>query len=314
MLKAHIGSFAYGHKEILHNISFTLKRGEHLAVLGESGCGKSSLLHVVYGLLHLDEGSLQWDGQPLLGPKFNLVPGEPFMKLVAQEFNVMPFTSAFDNVAEHLPRLDMDADKERVLELLEVVGLTQQADQLVRTLSGGQKQRIALAKALAKKPELLLLDEPFSHIDSFRKNALRRRLYGFLKEENIACITATHDSEEALAFSDQLMILKEGTIEALGPPTQVYQAAKNQYQAGFFGEFLLMDPALLGLDSTEKKVVRPHQWLISEQATKIEVCVLNNYFKGSHYLVESSWKGQSLFFVSDKALKPSNKYYLKIDE
>ena len=314
MLAVDIRSFAYDQKEILHNISFHLQPGEHLAVLGESGCGKSSLLHVVYGLLHLNEGSLSWEGAPMLGPKFNLIPGEPFIKLVAQEFNVMPFTTAFENVAEHLPRIDMEADKARVMELLAVVGLKEQAGQLVRTLSGGQKQRVALAKALAKKPKLLLLDEPFSHIDSFRKNKLRRRLYRFLKEEQIACITATHDSEEALSFSDQLIILKNGTVETQGSPTEVYQNANNTYQAGFFGEFSLLPPAALGLGEADEVLVRPHQWQVADDKTGVQVKVVQSYFKGSHYLVESIWKDQSLFFRSADPLESGAELYLKLKE
>jgi len=314
MLTVDIRSFAYDQKEILHNISFRLKRGDHLAVLGESGCGKSSLLHVVYGLLHLNQGTIAWDNTPLLGPKHNLIPGEDFMKLVAQEFNVMPFTSAFDNVAEYLPRIDLEEDKRRVMELLEVVGLTEQADQLVRTLSGGQKQRVALAKALAKKPELLLLDEPFSHIDSFRKNELRRRLYNFLKQEGIACVTATHDSEEALAFSDQLIILRNGTVEVQGTPLAVFQNVANDYQAGFFGEFTKVPSKMLGLKNADTTFVWPSDWRLSAEPLEIEISVVRSYFKGSHYLVEGRWEGQRLFFHSNIPLEEGAIQHLKFKE
>ena len=209
MLKADIRSFSYSGPVVLEGIEFNLKKGGHLAVLGESGCGKSTLLHIIYGLLHLENGSIYWDNKELRGPKFNLVPGENFIKLVAQEYNVMPFTTVAENVAEHLSRQNAAADAKRVEELLTVVELQEFSGVMVKNLSGGQKQRVALAKALAKEPELLLLDEPFSHIDTFRKNKLRRKVYRYLKEKDIACITATHDAEEALAFFRSYLIAEK---------------------------------------------------------------------------------------------------------
>ena len=114
MLKVEIDSFAYSEKTILKNVSFTLKPGEHLSILGESGCGKSTLLHLVYGLLHLENGSIFYNEKKLLGPTKALIPGEPFMKLVAQEFNIMPFTTVAENLGSHLSGLDEEKDKKRI--------------------------------------------------------------------------------------------------------------------------------------------------------------------------------------------------------
>ena len=172
MLEVTIKSFSYSEKEILKNIYLKLEQGKHLAILGESGCGKSTLLHLIYGLLHLDQGHIYWRNRRLMGPRVNLVPGEAFIKLVSQEFNLMPFISVSENIASHLSRMDSQLDDNRVDELLNVVGLRPFKSALVKNLSGGQKQRVALAKALANKPELLLLDEPFSNIDTNRKNKL----------------------------------------------------------------------------------------------------------------------------------------------
>ncbi len=311
MLSVDIKSFAYDSDEILSDISFELKSGQHLAVLGESGCGKSTLLHLVYGLLSLDSGTISWNETKLLGPKYNLIPGEPFMKLVSQEFNIMPFTSVADNVATHLSRLDAEKDASRVAELLLVVGLEEFSNVKVKILSGGQKQRVALAKALAKEPELLLLDEPFSNIDSFRKNKLRRKLYGYLKKKGIACITATHDSEEALSFSDKMLLLKDGKMASIGSPEEVYNSITTPYQAGFFGEVSEIPAGLL---SSEALVLLPHQLSVSEEKTALEVVVKRSFFKGSHYLIQCDHQGKDLFVRHEKKLKEGQHIFLKRSE
>ncbi len=307
MLSVDVKSFAYNSEEILRDISFELKAGQHLAVLGESGCGKSTLLHLIYGLLSLDSGTISWNGKKLLGPKYNLIPGEPFMKLVSQEFNIMPFTSVADNVATHLSRLDAEKDASRVSELLQVVGLEEVSNVKVKILSGGQKQRVALAKALAKEPELLLLDEPFSNIDSFRKNKLRRKLYSYLKKKGIACITATHDSEEALSFSDKMLLLKDGKRISFGSPEDVYNSISTPYQAGFFGEVSVI-PA--GIFSSEELVLLPHQLLVSEEKTALEVIVKRSFFKGSHYLIHCDHNGTDLFVRHVTKLMEGQQIYL----
>lgn len=311
MLAVDIISFGYGQTTVLSDVKFNLKQGHHLAILGESGCGKTSLLHLVYGLLDLQQGSVLWRDQPILGPKYNLVPGEDYIKLVAQEFNVMPHITVAENVATYLPRLDSKQDLDRVMELLQVVDLTDFKDQMVRDLSGGQKQRVAIAKALAKQPELLLLDEPFSHIDTFRKNKLRRQLYGYLKQNNISCITATHESEEALAFADELLIIKDGTIDIHGPTQSVYTQLDNPYRASFFGEVSVIPAQVIDRKSVGKMLyLLPHQLKIIEEQTALVATVENNYFRGSHFLVEASFENRLIYIQHNSPLEPGQSIYL----
>jgi ABC-type sulfate/molybdate transport systems ATPase subunit len=311
MLKVDISSFSYGATEILSDIHFKLDKGQHMAVLGESGCGKSTLLHLIYGLLHLEEGSIFWQNNELKGPKFNLVPGEDFIKLVAQEFNVMPFTTVAENIAEHLGRIDQVKDAARVNELLTVVDMESFSETMVKNLSGGQKQRVALAKALANAPELLLLDEPFSHIDTFRKNKLRRRLYSYLKENHIACITATHDSEEALAFSDKIMILKNGRCDAIGTPEAIYNHANTEYQAGFFDEVNKLPASFFPESSKVKELLLyPHQLMIRDEVSRVEARVEKCYFKGSRYLVHATSQGLDLFIYHPQRLRKGALVYV----
>lgn len=309
MLQVAINSFSYSEKEILSDISFLLEKGEHLAVLGESGCGKSTLLHIIYGLLHLEKGELFWDDQPLLGPNFNLVPGEDFMKLVAQEFNVMPFITVAENIATHLSRLDLENDKKRVQELLEVVEMVSFSKTMVKNLSGGQKQRVALAKSLANEPKLLLLDEPFSNIDTFRKNTLRRKLFGYLKEKNIACITATHDAEEALAFSDRILLLKGGKIEKLETPKNIYNNLENVYQAGFFGEVSVIP---LGVLADDELILLPSQLKISKEKTPLKVVVQKSFFKSNYFLIQAKFKDNTIFFENKSAVENNLEVFLKL--
>ncbi|MBT0607093.1 ABC transporter ATP-binding protein [Aequorivita echinoideorum] len=313
MLKVEIDSFSYSEKIILKDINFTLKAGEHLSILGESGCGKSTLLHLIYGLLHLENGKIYYNNKQLLGPKNALIPGEPFMKLVAQEFNIMPFSTVAENLGSHLSRLDEEKDEKRIDALLSTVEMETFKHTLVKNLSGGQKQRVVLAKALAKEPEILLLDEPFSNIDVFRKNKLQRKIFNYLREKNISCITATHDSEEALSFSDQIMMLKNGTMEMYATPESIYNDISTEYQAGFFGEANLLPKSVLHSkeNSSEEIIVFPHQLRISEEKTQLLVHVIKSYFKGTHFLIEAIFNGKIIFFNSTSQLKKNEDVYLQ---
>ncbi len=303
MLEVAINSFSYSSAEVLNNVSFKLKKGEQLAVLGESGCGKTTLLKLIFGLLTLKHGTIHWDNTALLGPDYNLVPGESFIKFVPQEFDLMPFTSVAENIAEHLGRTEIEKDAARVEELLAIVGLSDFINTRVKSLSGGQKQRVALAKALAKRPQLLLLDEPFSHIDTFRKNKLRRSIYSYLKANNISCVTATHDASEALGYADTLCILKQGRIEAFGSPENIYHNVENEYQGGFFDEVNELPAALFsGKAGSEKLILFPHQLIVSAEKTAMQVKAIESYFQGSHYLIRAMWENKEVFFINKTAI------------
>ncbi|MEH6764287.1 MAG: ABC transporter ATP-binding protein [Aequorivita antarctica] len=315
MLKVEIDSFSYSEKNILKDIRFRLKPGEHLSILGESGCGKSTLLHLVYGLLHLEYGNIYFNAKKLLGPTNTLIPGEPFMKIVAQEFNIMPFITVAENLGSHLSRLDEKKDEKRIDELLEVVEMEAFKNTLVKSLSGGQKQRVALAKALANEPEILLLDEPFSNIDVFRKNKLQRKIFNYLKQNNISCITATHDSDEALAFSDHILMLKDGIEEMSGTPEFIYKNVSTEYQAGFFGEANLLPKNLFSSEETsEETIIFPNQLKISEEKTKLEATVKNSFFKGIFYLIEADFNGKTIFFNNPLPLKKEKLCWLKVSK
>src|SRR5690606_28876052 len=154
MLEVKNISFSYDILPVLRELSFSVPRGQHLSVMGESGCGKSTLLKIIYGLLQVEQGEIFYNNKKLLGPDFHLIPGEEFMKYQAQDFDLMPFTTVEENVGKHLSNFYKDEKKKRVKELLELVGMSAYAYVKPLNLSGGQQQRIALAKVLAKEPEI----------------------------------------------------------------------------------------------------------------------------------------------------------------
>ena len=305
MLQLQNINFCYQEKKIIENLNFSLEKSKHLAIIGESGCGKSTLLKLIYGLYDLNEGHIFWNDIEVLGPKYNLVPGMPFIKYLAQDFDLMPFITVAENVGKYLSNFFPEAKQVRIAELLEIVEMTEYANVKAKLLSGGQMQRVALARVLALEPEILLLDEPFSHIDNFRKNSLRRKLFAYLKQQNITCLVATHDSTDVLAFVDEVLIVKDGTIIERGFPKIIYQNPKTKYIASLFGdvnEFLFEGKLHLAY---------PHQLKVVEQSD-LKVIILNFYFRGSHYLMEATFENQILFFESQHQIPIGSLICLKI--
>ena len=181
MLQIKNLSFAYQNKKVLDNVSFSVKKGSHLSIIGASGCGKSTLLKAIYGLFDIEQGAIIFANEKVTGPSKNLVPGHPKIKYLAQDFGLMPYISVAENVGKFLSNLDLKKKKIRINELLQMVDMLDFANTKPLNLSGGQQQRVALAMTIAKEPLLLLLDEPFSQVDTFHKNFLRRNLFLYLK-------------------------------------------------------------------------------------------------------------------------------------
>ncbi len=298
MLSINDISFSYNKTLVLKNINFSLRPGEHLAIMGESGCGKSTLLKAIYGLLDLNKGAIFHNQIELLGPEHHLVPGHSFMKYLTQELNVMPYTSVADNVGEFLSRFYPKEKEQRTQELLNIVGLTEYYHTHVRYLSGGQKQRVALAKVLAKEPKVLLLDEPFSQIDHFRKNDLRYQLFEYLKQEKITCITATHDSNDVLPFANNILVMKNGEQCILDTPKRIYQKTTDVYTASLLSEINVLSEKKLNISSSTKPIILyPHQIYIKDNG-KFSGIVKTCYFKGSFYMLRISFESETLLLES----------------
>ncbi|MBP6181727.1 ABC transporter ATP-binding protein [Flavobacterium sp.] len=304
MLEIKNISFTYIENPVIENVSFEITKGQNVAVIGESGCGKSTLLKLIYGLYDLDEGEITYDNKPIFGPKQNLVPGEDYIKYLAQDFDLMPYISVEENVGKFLSNIYKERKKARVQELLEMVEMTSFAKVKAKYLSGGQQQRVALARVLALEPEIILLDEPFSQIDSFRKNALRRNLFSYLKQKGITCIIATHDSTDALSFSDETIVVKNGKVIVKGNSKALYQNPTNKYVASLFGEVNeLKLSQLIELDGDDEALLLyPHQLKVVDNGM-MHVVVKQCYFKGSHYLIKAAFERRAIFFEHDSELE-----------
>ncbi|APD08130.1 fe(3+)-transporting ATPase [Flavobacteriaceae bacterium UJ101] len=219
----------------LDSITFSVNKGEILAVVGESGGGKSTLLKLLYGMLDASAGTIYFQEERILGPKFNLIPGHDNMKYLAQNLDLVTYATVYDNVGTHISNIDKAFKKRRVETILESVGLLEFKDRIPKQLSGGQKQRVALARAIAKTPHLLLLDEPFANIDTILKHELRDRLFELFKKLGIGIIFSTHDLQDALGFADKLLVVKKGEVVQFGSPKDIYEAPTNLYVAQLFG-------------------------------------------------------------------------------
>ena len=313
MLQVQNISFGYTEKIIIQNVDFTVAKGQNIAILGESGCGKSTLLKLIYGMYDLNQGRIVYNDTEIRGPKYNLIPGMPFMKYLAQDFDLMPYETVAENVGKFLSNGFLPLKKLRVQELLEMVEMTEFANVKAKLLSGGQQQRVALARVLALEPEVLLLDEPFSHIDNFRKNALRRNLFAYLKKKGITCFIATHDSTDALSFSDETIVLYQGRIMEKGPSADVYKYPLNKYVASLFGEVNeLKLSQLMPIDGEDEIVLLyPHQLKVDPNGS-IKVVVKESFFKGSRFLIKAVFDRRVIFFEHETALPFNEEVILRI--
>jgi Fe(3+) ions import ATP-binding protein fbpC 2 len=297
-------SYTYTNTQVLKNIDFSLTEGEILSIVGASGSGKSTLLKAIYGLFDLEQGKISWKGTPVLGPSHNLVPGFAKMKYLAQDFGLMPYMTVEENVGKYLSNLDLPKKRARVAELLEMTLMQDYAKVKPIFLSGGQQQRVGLAQALAQAPEVLLLDEPFSQTDSFLKNTIRQNLFAFLKTHRITALIATHESQEALGFSDRIMIIREGEQVLIDTPERVYHS-QDAYVASLFDLVNKVQVA------KEQRLYYPHQISVVAQSdwqVQVEHC----FFQGSYYLLVCKGAEGRIYVKHTERIEKEKKVFLKI--
>jgi iron(III) transport system ATP-binding protein len=220
---------------VLHAVSLRLGTGELLALTGESGSGKTTLLRLVAGLEEPDAGTVLLNGRRVEGPSGKLIAGHPDIRVVFQDFRLFPNVSVAENIRHALRQYDAAYRDRRLREMLALSKLEGVKDRLPRQLSGGEQQRAALARALADEPALLLMDEPFSNLDSALRRDLRREIRDMLAGSGCGVILVTHEPADALSMADRVVLLRGGRVLQSGSPRDLYHSPRTPYAARFFG-------------------------------------------------------------------------------
>ncbi|AVD37288.1 ABC transporter ATP-binding protein [Clostridioides difficile] len=286
----------YDQKRVLNNISLDIEEGEFLCLLGPSGCGKTTLLRIIAGLEDVNSGDIILQDKDIT----NLEPSKRGFGIVFQSYALFPNMTAYNNIAFPLKERKISKEKidNKVKEVLEIVGLTNEAHKYPKALSGGQQQRIAIARALALEPKFLLLDEPMSALDAKVRHKLRMDIKRLQKELNITTIMVTHDQEEAITMADKIAILNGGDIMQIGTPEEIYQNPQNLFTAQFIGDTNCFD------NGDSILTVRP-EYVQIEKSTKenYQGIISNIEFRGNLLRVEIKDKLNENFIISDVSIK-----------
>lgn len=220
---------SFGTKDVLKDIHLTLPKGQIMSLLGPSGCGKTTLLNIILGLEQQSSGKIIWDGvdisqKPMQERGFNIV---------FQDFALFPHLNAYDNIIYGLRNQKKGIDENHVQEYIEFLELSPHLKKKVHELSGGQKQRVSIARTLVMQPDILLMDEPLSALDGVIKETIKERIQSISREFNLTTIIVTHDPEEALTLSDQVVILNDGHIAQCGSPVEIVNKPANEFIESF---------------------------------------------------------------------------------
>lgn len=279
-------------REAIKDISFEVQPGSFFVVAGASGSGKSSLLKAAAGLVDLSGGQISWAGERLKGPSMQLVAGHPQIKLVKQDFDLQEHMTVRENLKHTLRAFAEPYRSARIEELISLCRLDGLDERFPAQLSGGQRQRVAWAAVLADEPQLLLLDEPFSHLDRALKAELSSELQQIRTELAITIIMVTHDPAEALSLGEKIVLLKEGRLEMLDSPEKVWFEPVSVYAASFFGEAnflsrMTFSSLAMGLPNNggEQWMLRPQFVQIHEGEAQVKLKVMSCQLMGPHYLV-----------------------------
>ena len=249
-------SHAYGKHAVVRDLSFSLAQGEIACLLGSSGCGKTTMLRLIAGFEAPATGCIRLNGVTIAGEKISMPAEARRIGMVFQDYALFPHLSIADNIGFGLHEKSAPARRQRIEELLDLIGLANRGGRYPHELSGGQQQRVALARALAPQPHLLLLDEPFSNLDVELRERLSLEIRDILKRAGMAAILVTHDQNEAFVMADMVGIMREGRIEQWDTPYNLYHRPATRHVADFIGQGVFLPGEVMSRQVVEVELGR----------------------------------------------------------
>jgi len=296
---------AYEGVPVVHDVSLTLGNGQIGCLLGPSGCGKSTLLRAIAGFEPLISGSISMDDTVLSSSRSRLAPERREVGMVFQDLALFPHLNIADNIAFGLKGHTAREKSARVKELLLLVGLAGMEDRYPHSLSGGQQQRIALARAMAPRPKLLLLDEPFSGLDASLRDALVPEVREMLLHEQMSALLVTHDQMEAFAMADKVAVMCDGRILQSDTAYGIYHEPATRFVADFIGQGKFLRAVVVDEYSVNSALgrlhsVNPHGFVVNQSVdvlvrpddvlhdddSQVTATIISKQFRGSHFLYQ----------------------------
>ena len=295
-------SISYGENQVVSDVGFVLEKGEIGCLLGPSGCGKTTILRAIAGFEPVTNGAINLCDAIVSDAKITVPPEKRNIGMVFQDFALFPHLNIADNIAFGIRHLSRKDKKERVNQLLTLINLEGYAKRYPHELSGGQQQRIALARGLAPKPDLILMDEPFSSMDTELREELAREVRIILKHENITAILVTHDQNEAFAMADSIGVINKGELLQWDNGYELYHEPKSLTVADFIGQGVFIDgemlennqiktslavfdahhlPKEVSVGSKVKVLVRPDD-IIHDDCSPRKAKILSRVFRGAN--------------------------------
>lgn len=298
-------SYAYQHRDVVRDVSFSVAAGEIVCLLGPSGCGKTTCLRIAAGLERLTRGEVRIAGRTVAAKGVHLPPERRDVGLVLQDFALFPHMTVADNVTFGLSRVSRAERDAKLRALMQAVGLAGLETAWPHQLSGGQQQRVALARALAPDPAIMLMDEPFSGLDVTLRAEVREAALETLKARNVPTLIVTHDPDEALALADRIIIMRDGAVIQAGPPETLYLQPDDPFVMTFFGHPNRLDARV------ETGVAQTPFGAVSAQGLK-EGAAVDIYFRGNALRPAADGQGCRAQVTEARLLGPVQRIRLKI--